>query len=85
MSHDVIIWPQMTFPGSHMQICTEVINSSLTEHCSERFEQIFEQYLNSIWGILVFPHLIIGIDVTLGHRYKKNPRYTSCRYRSLQE
>ena len=27
--------------GSHMQSCTEVINSSLTEHGSERLEQIF--------------------------------------------
>ena len=29
------------FHGSHMQSCTEVINSNLIEHGSERFEQIW--------------------------------------------
>ena len=28
------------FHGSHMQSCTEVINTNLIEHGSERFEQI---------------------------------------------
>ena len=32
-------WP---FQGPHLQICTEVINSSLTDHGSERFEHIYE-------------------------------------------
>ena len=31
-------WP---FKESHVQICTGVINSSLNEHGSERFEQIW--------------------------------------------
>ena len=53
-----------------MQSRTEVINSSLIEHGSERFEQI-DKYLRHLsftidlyWG----GH---ETDLTLGHRYKK--------------
>ena len=42
--HDVSMWPQMTFQGLHIQICIGVINSSLNEHGSERFEQIWEVF-----------------------------------------
>ena len=31
---------KLPFHGSHMQSCTEVINSNLVEHGYERFEQI---------------------------------------------
>ena len=39
---------------------------------------------NKYWGIWVFPINLSwgghGIDLTLGHRYKQNPRYTNFRY-----
>ena len=47
-----LIWP---FQWSHMQICTEVINSSLDEHGSKWLGTC----LISIWGSWVFPHWLI--------------------------
>ena len=58
-------WP---FRGSHIQFCTDVINSSLIEHGSEQLKQtwsVFEAFeffpIDLKWG----GH---EIDLTLGHR-----------------
>ena len=48
-----------------MQSCTEVINSSLIEHGSERFKQIWSVFE----AFEFFPRH--EIDLPLGHRYKK--------------